>query len=81
MKPFINKIWSTVSVIIARAKSCFTEYKDRQGYQDKRYEELNRENNILREERRRLEYLLKRMYGEVIEMGKKEGKINKDKNR
>ena len=80
VKPFINKIWSTVSVIIARAKSCFTEYKDRQGYQDKRYEELNRENNILREESRRLEYLLKRMYGEVIEMGKKEGKI-KDKNR
>lgn len=48
------------------------EYKGRQGYQDKRYEELNRENDILREESRRLEYfreyLPKGMYEEIVEM-------------
>lgn len=96
VKPFLNKIWSLVSVIVARAKSCFAELKkvqreletvkeenedlkweckelkDKQKYQNERYEELDRENNLLREDSRRLdyfkEYLPRQMYERIVDI-------------
>lgn len=96
VKPFLNKIWGVVNLLVARAKSCFMElrkvqqelyrvkeenadlkweYGELKGkleYQKDLCEELDRENDELREDSRRLEYfkeyLPRETYERIVDM-------------
>lgn len=100
VKPFFNKVWSLVNVIVARAKSCFAELKkvqreletvkeenedlkweckelkDKQKYQNERYEELDKENDLLREDSRILdyfkEYLPRQTYEGIVDISERD---------
>lgn len=91
VKPFLNKIWGVVNLLVARAKSCFMELrkvqqelytvkeenadlkweckelKKTQQYQREQYEELDRENDELREDSRKLEYFKEYLPRETYE--------------
>ena len=85
VKSFPNKIWGAVSLLVARAKSCFIQQilytvkeenadlrweckklKEKQRYQKEQYEELDWENNELREDSRKLNYFKEYLPGKCM---------------
>lgn len=96
VKPFLNRVWELVSIIVARAKSCFVELrkvkqelytvkeenenlkwecrelKEKGSYYKKKYEELDSENDELREDSRKLnyfkEYLPRETYNRISDI-------------
>ena len=107
VKPFLNKIWGVINLLVARAKSCFMELrkvqqelytvkeenadlkweckelKEKQRYQKEQYEELDRENDELREDRKLLEYfrnyLPRDSYDRIVEIAERDKEIGRDR--
>lgn len=107
VKPFLNKIWGVVNLLVARAKSCFMElrkvqqelytvkeenadlkweYGELKGkleYQKDLCEELDRENDELREDSRKLEcfkeYLPRETYERIVDIAERDKEIGRDR--
>lgn len=100
VKPFLNKIWGVVNLLVARAKSCFVElkkvqqelymvkeenedlkweYRELKGkleYQKGLCEELDRENDELREDSRMMgyfkEYLPRETFERIVDIAERQ---------